>query len=506
MEGNEWGVLVLSIYFAKFGEILSHYGSERLDEAVRLKANRVQALVEDRGLVSRDGFDHMLVAVSGFVDQESAHHWVETLNGQLHTRYRLDGGLRKPRVCIGADFLLKEADTIHEAILHAREAVHSVPESGYCFYSGTSDSLVRKQDHFSARLSEALENNRIELVYQPVYDIESGRPYTFEALARWQDAELGRVSPGEFIPFAEADPRLSRLFSRQVLLQACQAARDWNQDRRQPVSVNVNIAGPEFQQPDFLAEVEYALETTGLPPGQLVVELTEQSFVANIREVSNTLMRLQEMGVQCALDDFGTGYSSLSYLRNIPFHTLKIDRAFVDDIADNHAAFRLLRGIVNIGKALDMTIVAEGIETSAQQQILTKAGCDSLQGYLLGRPMAFAKVMELLAADQGQSAKVPIRSLSQSLPSVLPNVSTQFHGRMFECQILLPKYILPGWLMKVAPRRAPSLAALVVQTRHSVPTPGPSAPWCFTDPGSGRPDAPERTAPLPSHPRWPSPA
>lgn len=235
----------------------------------------------------------------------------------------------------------------------------------------------------------------IELVFQPVFRTD-GILYTCEALARWHDAQLGQVSPGVFIPLAEADPRLSRLLSRLVLRQACAAAVIWNQGRQVPVSVNVNIAGPEFMQQDFPDLVEAILNETGLPAQLLVLELTEQTVVSDVSAVVRTISQLRLQGIRCSLDDFGTGYSSLSYLRTIPLDSLKIDQSFVRDILQDQTAMEVARGIVNIGKALGMTLVAEGVETEEQQQLLTEVGCDALQGYYLARPMSLEKLLTLV--------------------------------------------------------------------------------------------------------------
>lgn len=154
----------------------------------------------------------------------------------------------------------------------------------------------------------------------------------------------------------------------------------------------MNISGPEFLQDDFIALVESVLADTGLPPEQLVLELTEETVVDDLQAVAQNVQRLGALGIQCALDDFGTGYSSLSYLRSIPFQTLKIDRSFVNDIADDPVSLELGRGIINIGKVLGMKVVAEGVETEAQREQLRGIGCDQLQGFLLARPSPHTQI------------------------------------------------------------------------------------------------------------------
>lgn len=392
-------LVVLTLDLIRFGEVLSSYGPEAFDETARLFVARIQEQLPHRGFVARPALDRLLVVADGFSVVEEARDWCRGFHEALGRPFQIGEGLRTPSIAAGISLMPEDARSAGELIKHATVAAFSLGQHGLCFFSGEEDSYVQQHDYLKARLTEALENEVIELAFQPIFHINGGRPASCEALARWEDPEMGFVSPGQFIPMAEAEPQLSRKLTRQVLGKACRAARTWNEGRDRPVPVNVNISGPEFHQADFIGLVESILADTGLPPEQLVLELTEETVVGDVQAVAETVQRLAELGIQCALDDFGTGYSSLSYLRNIPFQTLKIDRSFVNDIADDPTSLELGRGIVNIGTALGMNVVAEGVETGAQRDQLRSIGCGCLQGFLLARPLPFNAVLEALNVD-----------------------------------------------------------------------------------------------------------
>ena len=389
-------LVVIALDLIRFGEVLSSYGPEAFDETARLFVARIQEQLPHRGFVARPALDRLLVVADGFPLKEEAREWCRHFHEALGRSFQIGEGLRTPSIAAGVSLMPEDAHSAGELINHATVAAFSLGQHGLCFFSGEENSYVQQHDYLKARLTEALEEGVIELAFQPIYHIDSGRPASCEALARWEDAQMGPISPGQFIPMAEAEPQLSRKLTRQVLGKACRAARIWNEGRDQPIPVNVNISGPEFHQADFIDLVESVLADAGLPPEQLVLELTEETVVGDVQAVAETVQRLAALGIHCALDDFGTGYASLSYLRSIPFQTLKIDRSFVNDIADDATSLELGRGIVNIGRALGMKVVAEGVETEAQREQLRRIGCDRLQGFLLARPLPFESVQASL--------------------------------------------------------------------------------------------------------------
>jgi EAL domain-containing protein (putative c-di-GMP-specific phosphodiesterase class I) len=274
-----------------------------------------------------------------------------------------------------AEELLRDADV----------AMYEAKEGGKrrfaVFTPAMRDSIVRRHD-LKDELQRAITERELVVQYQPIVDLNTGEPTAVEALVRWNHPGRGRIPPAEFIPLAE-DTGLIVPLGRYVLEEACATVNERHPDLR----VQVNLSAIELEHPDLVETVAGVIERTGIAPERLVLEVTETLLVKDAERGAHTLEALRAIGVQLALDDFGTGYSSLSYLRNLPLDTLKIAREFVDGLAfsDHDAAF--VRLIVGLAKTVGLKVVAEGIETRAQLDMLREIGCEFGQGYYFARPM-----------------------------------------------------------------------------------------------------------------------
>ncbi len=280
----------------------------------------------------------------------------------------------------------RHSRTNAEALLwNANVAMYDAKESGKRCYSvftpAMRDSIVHHQG-LKADLERAIERNELVVQYQPIVDLITGKTISVEALVRWNHPTRGRIPPLEFIPLAE-DTGLIVPLGRYVLEQACTRVSE----RYDDVEVQVNMSAIELEQPDLLETIAGVLERTGIAPGRLVLEVTETLLVKDAERGVETLRQLRELGVQVALDDFGTGYSSLSYLRNLPLDSLKIAREFVEGIAVSEHDAAFVRLIVGLAKTIGLKVVAEGIETRAQLDMLRAMGCDLGQGYYFSKPM-----------------------------------------------------------------------------------------------------------------------
>ena len=234
-------------------------------------------------------------------------------------------------------------------------------------------------------MRQALAQGQFRLHYQPQVDTRTGAVLGAEALIRWTDPELGEVSPGEFIPVAEESGFIIAI-GDWVLRHAVQQAAEWRA-RGLKLVVSVNVSALQFQQPGFVEGVAQALRDARLPAAGLELELTESMLVHDAADALLRLQALADLGVKMAIDDFGTGYSSLSYLKRLPVHRLKIDRSFVDGLPDDESDVGLVHAIINMGKALKLQIIAEGVETEAQRRFLKKAGCEQFQGFLFAKAL-----------------------------------------------------------------------------------------------------------------------
>jgi diguanylate cyclase (GGDEF)-like protein len=274
-----------------------------------------------------------------------------------------------------AEELLRDADV---AMYDAKEAGR---RRFSVFTPAMRDSIVRRQG-LKAELERAIEERELVVEYQPIVDLTSGQTVSVEALVRWNHPGRGRIPPLEFIPLAENTGLIVPL-GRYVLEEACAAAAE----RHAELQVQVNLSAIELEQPDLLETIAAVIERTGIDPGRLVLEVTETLLVKDAVRGVETLQQLRDIGVHLALDDFGTGYSSLSYLRNLPLDSLKIAREFVEGLAFSEHDAAFVRLIVGLAKTVGLKVVAEGIETRAQLDMLREIGCDLGQGYYFSAPM-----------------------------------------------------------------------------------------------------------------------
>jgi EAL domain-containing protein (putative c-di-GMP-specific phosphodiesterase class I) len=259
------------------------------------------------------------------------------------------------------------------------------------------DERIRERRQIEAEIRRALSTDSFCVAYQPIRNFQDGSLVGFEALLRWPEGWPPQ-SPAAFIPVAEECGLINRL-GAWTLNTACNTAANWTN----PLKVAVNLSPVQFRHGDIVSVVEKALRTSGLDPQRLELEVTESVWIQDTDTVLDQLARLRRLGVSIALDDFGTGYSSLSYLWKFPFDTVKIDRSFVTEMETEPKAAAIVNTIMALGKILDLTITAEGVETPAQANILREAGCDQAQGFLFGRPLpvesanALANVTPMLA-------------------------------------------------------------------------------------------------------------
>jgi EAL domain-containing protein (putative c-di-GMP-specific phosphodiesterase class I) len=286
------------------------------------------------------------------------------------------------------DILLRNADT----------ALYQAKDSGrdtYRFFSEKMNLDAQEQLHLQGQLRNAVKNREFILHYQPQIDIGSGRIVGTEALVRWQHPELGLIPPGKFIPLAERSGLVIPM-GDWVLNEACRQAQAWR-DKGHSLVMAVNLSALQFKRGNLLETVAHALKRSGLPANMLELELTESILLQDVDVAIKTLRSLKEMGVKLSIDDFGTGYSSLSYLKRLAVNKLKIDQSFVRDLAEDSDSAAIVRAIIQLGHTLQLSVIAEGVETEAQLAFLRSNGCDEAQGYLYSRPVPAVEFVRLLA-------------------------------------------------------------------------------------------------------------
>lgn len=310
--------------------------------------------------------------------------------------------LRKALVVCGKSggsvgVLYLDLDGPHELLQFAdiaRDRAKRPGKNTWQWHSG--QHIERSQHSVNLRhdLHAALRENQFEIHYQPLVDAVTGRMRSVEALVRWRHPDKGVISPGDFIPFAEQTGQIVPL-GLWILKQACIEIAELNNHRERGLYVAVNISSLQFIRNGFLDDVRRILKETGLPPQLLELEVTESVLLDGAGPVTELMETLNNLGVRVALDDFGTGFSSLSYLRDLPTHKVKLDRSFVEKITTDRRVAAIVQGVITMAHHMDMTVVAEGIETRAQQEDLARRHYDILQGYLFGRPMPLAELKNL---------------------------------------------------------------------------------------------------------------
>lgn len=270
-------------------------------------------------------------------------------------------------------------------------------------FSKEMQKQAQKRLEMESSLRRAIRNNEFYLCYQPLAHIKDKQIYGSEALIRWNHPELGIIPPGEFIPLAE-EIGLIEDIGTWVLQTACLQNKKWQDSGLDGLVISVNVSATQFQQPHFINHVHQALSESGLDPEFLHLELTESMMIGNIDYSVSVMKTLQEMGVKVSIDDFGTGYSSLSYLKNLPIDTLKIDRSFIHNLRDT-SDIAIVKAIITMGRGLDVKVIAEGVETREQLELLQEMECHYAQGFYIHRPLTIAQFEEDVKA-QAMSALI----------------------------------------------------------------------------------------------------
>jgi diguanylate cyclase (GGDEF)-like protein len=353
------------------------------------------------GLVSRLGGDEFAIILN-IREEDRPRALSQAIVDMMRKPMRVDGHQIATGVSIGIAISPGDGDDPDTLLKNADLALYRAKQDGrgvFRFFEPALDAAARKRRQLELDLREALQTGQFRLNYQPIFDLKADRIGGFEALLRWEHPIRGNVTPTEFVPVAE-DTGLIIAIGEWVMHEACRQATNWPEHIR----VAVNVSPLQFRSTGFSNVIFQALSNSGLAPGRLEVEITESVFLEGETSVVSLLHQLRAMGVRVALDDFGTGYSSLSYLRSFPFDKIKIDKSFVDSVAQDASSAAIVRAIVDLATALDMETTAEGVEDCDQLARLRGQGCSSIQGYLFSRPIEGANVAELIAGRRSMAA------------------------------------------------------------------------------------------------------
>jgi diguanylate cyclase (GGDEF)-like protein/PAS domain S-box-containing protein len=381
-DGQATGLLYIDL--DGFKGINDRWGHDLGDEVLHEIGRRIERSVRPGDTAARLGGDEFAVVLTEPLTADDAVGVAERLLDEIASPLESRSGILETSASIGIAFgdddetLLREAD-----IAMYRAKGHS--DIGYAFFDAQLDRVAVERSERITELRDGIARGEFRLDYQAVVDLDRNEITGYEALVRWEHPTLGELPPGEFIPLAE-DTGLIVNLGEWALVEGCREAMRLHRLHGRPMQMSVNVSARQLHHHDFLRHVERALDSSGLTPKLLTLELTESTLLTSDDRVAETLQAIKDLGVVLALDDFGTGYASLSYLRQFPIDVVKIDRSFTADAGNHGGDLVLLKGIIDLGHALQINLVAEGIETAEQHSIVRKLGCHQAQGFYFGRP------------------------------------------------------------------------------------------------------------------------
>ncbi|MBN8773419.1 MAG: EAL domain-containing protein [Thiobacillus sp.] len=396
-------VMLLDLdHFQNVNDTLGHEYGDLLLVAV---AGRIRATLPAPAFLARFSGDEFMILLAR-TTSEQARQVGQTLLDAMGREFDIGSDRLGIGVSIGIVSYPADGESASVLMRYADLALHRAKAAGRnCLrvFSHDLSEEIQRRVLLEARLKQALERKELTLHYQPKLEIRTGSLMGWEALLRWQSAELGMVNPEEFIPVAEHTGLILPI-GDWVVREACRQMRVW-QDAGLPVgTMAVNLSARQFRQKDLAEEVSAALRDTGLAASDLELEITESSIMDNRAVAATVLTELERLGLRIAVDDFGTGYSSLSYLKSFPIHCLKIDRSFIRDIPGDENDTAIVRTIIALAGSLGLTVVAEGVETDAQLAYLRTHHCDQAQGYLFSRPLPPDECVKLMRAGLRRAA------------------------------------------------------------------------------------------------------
>ncbi len=384
--------------FKDINDTLGHAAGDALLQTVAL---RLKGVLRRNDVVSHFGGDRFTILLQGLYDRQDCIQAIHKIQHVFASPYVVADRELFLSANIGVSFFPHDGEDPQSLLKYADAALHRSKEQGtgaYCFFRSGMDNNARQALSLTTELRQALEQHQFCLHYQPIIDLDAGRIASVEALLRWRRPDGELVPPLQFLPHLE-ESGLIKEVGDWVLLEACTLAGGAGHEASHPLAVSVNVSSVQLNDPEFSQRVFHILARTGLDPGRLELELTESMLIERTGVTADNINCLAEMGVRLAIDDFGIGYSSLAYLKRFPLHTLKIDRSFIQDICEDGQGAAVARTIVSLGRALSLRVVAEGVETPAQLQLLKRWGCSAVQGYLLCRPVGHRALEPLLGRD-----------------------------------------------------------------------------------------------------------
>jgi diguanylate cyclase (GGDEF)-like protein/PAS domain S-box-containing protein len=400
--GQRLALLFIDLDGFKF--LNDSFGNPLGDALLKAVATRLRCAVREGDTVARLSGDQFVVMLSCLTDSHDAASVVRKVLDEFARPFLTDSRELHVTASIGVSVYPDDGEVANTLLLCADAAMHLAKErsgNNFQFYTRELGVQAYKRAELEGALRVAVQNQQFELHYQPQLDLTTGQIRGAEALIRWHHPKLGLVLPSRFIPLAE-ETGLINPIGEWILRTACAQTQAWHEAGYRELSVAVNLSGRQFRQ-NLPGLVRRMLDDTGLDAQSLELELTEGTVMQNTETVIETLRDLKGIGVSLALDDFGTGYSSLSYLKHFPIDVIKIDQSFVSELVSSANDLSITKAIIAMAKSLNLTTIAEGVETQGQMALLIAHQCDQIQGYFFSRPVPAGDMQALLGEQRGLS-------------------------------------------------------------------------------------------------------
>ncbi|MEO2055346.1 MAG: EAL domain-containing protein [Nitrospira sp.] len=373
----------------RFKNVNDTFGHSLGDYLLKEAGNRFQACVKEDDSVARSGGDEFLILLPNINDKEDAEAVAKEIIEQSSLPFRLKGHDAFVSASIGITMFPADGDDVTTMLKNSDMAMYQAKDAGrntYKFFNRSMTAIARERATIEWDLRMALERNELEIYYQPIIDIETKQMSGTEALLRWNHPKRGLVYPDKFIPIAEQSELIVQI-GEWVLLSACRQLEKWHNQYPLEIYMAVNMSTRQFNYKTFTRMLTDSLKRSGLAPNLLTLEITESLLMDGGKDAVDKLGSFREMGIHLSIDDFGTGYSSLSYLSRFPIDLLKIDKSFVHNVATDPTKQDLVKAIITMAHALNLKVIAEGVEIESELVFLRDEGCDSAQGYYFSRPL-----------------------------------------------------------------------------------------------------------------------
>ncbi len=410
-EINKLQLAVLVLDIDGFKTLNNSLGFETGDQLLRQVANRIKNAVRETDPLARLGGDDFALCLSGMDKVHNVAQVADSLLSTVAQGIEIENMEYFVSSSIGIALYPEDGDDARTLISHAGTAMQNARSQGrnmYDFYTVQMHHDVKARLAMEADIRRAIEENQFRIHYQPQINTETGEVVAVEALVRWQHPHLGLISPQDFIPLSEDTGLILRL-GEWILREACLQNSKWQAAGLPKFLIAVNLSALQFEQHNFVEIVMQILSDTQLDPEWLELELTEGTLMSNTPNSIDKLHQLKAMGIRISIDDFGTGYSSLSQLKQLPIDVLKVDQSFVRDVVENSSDAAIITAIVAMAKSLSLGVIAEGIETSAQQQFLKNLDCHCMQGFFFEKPQTAENLMPCLAPGYFKNERATVQ-------------------------------------------------------------------------------------------------